>query len=523
MQRLLLALIFIVALSADYVRADALKLGEAAGPVNLTELSGEQIEMKNYAERPATAVVFLSGRSEATLHVTEELNRLNQKYRQRGVLIVGVCPIAAETGDELRVFAQRRGLIFPLYRDPQGEVTARFGARFTPELFLLDRRGALVFHGGLQDDKARQAYQAALANVLAKQPVKTASHEVTGTPIDRPGEKRELADPFGVISFASELVFEKVPQAAAYHCSTVCEAANGDLLCLWYGGTYESAHDQALYLARRKPNERNWSAPTIILQNAKTPPGNGVIFRDAGDKLSIVWCRMEGTRPMGRGQGWDRCRLFERASTDHGETWGEDRPLFEETLWCVPRNPPITLKNGALLLPVEGLQGDVEGSYFLTRPAAGAAWQKTSFTSGGSQPAVVQRSDNSLLALLRHGTWITQISSRDDGKTWTDATSTRLKNPDSGISMTRLSNGHLILVYNDSQTSRTPLSIVRSLDEGKTWEKPLHLESNPGEYSYPCVIESADGKIHVTYTFRRYAIKHVEINEAWMYQFERSD
>ena len=42
-------------------------------------------------------------------------------------MFVGVCPITAETADELRTFAQRRGLIFPLYRDPQGEVTARFG------------------------------------------------------------------------------------------------------------------------------------------------------------------------------------------------------------------------------------------------------------------------------------------------------------------------------------------------------------------------------------------------------------
>ena len=89
--------------------------------------------------------------------------------------------------------------------------------------------------------------------------------------------------------------------------------------------------------------------------------------------------------------------------------------------------------------------------------------------------------------------------------------------------MTRLANGHLLLVYNDSQTERTPLAIVRSLDEGKTWEKPLSLECNPGEYSYPCIIQTTDGKIHVTYTFRRYAIKHVQFNEDWLTHFERPD
>ena len=87
--------------------------------------------------------------------------------------------------------------------------------------------------------------------------------------------------------------------------------------------------------------------------------------------------------------------------------------------------------------------------------------------------------------------------------------------------MWKLHNGHLVLVYNDSETDRTPLCISRSIDEGRTWEKPLLLESNPGRYSYPCVTQTEDGKIHVTYTFRRYAIKHVEMDENWLIQLDR--
>jgi predicted neuraminidase len=124
---------------------------------------------------------------------------------------------------------------------------------------------------------------------------------------------------------------------------------------------------------------------------------------------------------------------------------------------------------------------------------------------------------------MRHSKFIRQIKSDDGGNHWSEAVATKLKNPDSGISMTRLSNGHLLLVYNDSQSDRTPLSICRSRDEGRSWEKPLQLESNPGEYSYPSIIQSSDGLIHVTYTFRRYAIKHVEMSESWLDHFERSD
>ena len=87
--------------------------------------------------------------------------------------------------------------------------------------------------------------------------------------------------------------------------------------------------------------------------------------------------------------------------------------------------------------------------------------------------------------------------------------------------MTALKNGHWVLVYNDTDSARTPLSITRSVDEGRSWETPLKLEANPGEYSYPSVLQTEDGKIHVTYTFRRYAIKHVELNEDWLVHLKR--
>jgi predicted neuraminidase/peroxiredoxin len=520
MQRTAFAVV-VVSLLAGVEFASALEMGQSPGPVRLTALSGESIVMDHYAGRPATAVLFLSSRCDATDQSLADVNQLYRKYRLRNALFVAVCPNQQEQGEELRTFAQRRGTIFPWYRDPDAQIARQFGARATPEVFLLDRQGKLVFHGGLHTEAPRQAFEAAVVALIKGEPVRSGTSPVQGTPIGGPGKAREVEDPYGAVSFASELVFEKVPFAAAHHCSTICQAANGDLLCLWYGGSYESADDQALLLARKAPSDRHWQEPHILLQNAVQPPGNGVIFRDTSDRLWIVWGRMEGSRPTRRGSGWDRCRLLQRTSTDHGTTWTPDRPMLNEDLWCVPRNPPAPLADGTLVLPVEGNEGDVEGARFLRLAASSDQWQAVSFTPGGSQPAVIQRSDKSLLALMRHARNITQIESRDAGRTRTDATAEPLKNPDSGISMTRLSNGHLVLVFNDSQTSRTPLSIVRSLDEGRTWEKPLHLESNPGEYSYPCVIQTADGKIHVSYTYRRYAIKHVELNEDWMAHLDR--
>jgi predicted neuraminidase len=209
-----------------------------------------------------------------------------------------------------------------------------------------------------------------------------------------------------------------------------------------------------------------------------------------------------------------------RISTDNGMTWSEDR-VFEDRLGWLPRNVPITLRSGELLLPLSGRVGESYGSFLLKTSDNGTTWEPSGVIQGGSQPTVVERSDGSLFVMMRRRRRITQSESTDGGRTWSDAKQSELKNPDAGIAMTRLRNGHLVLVFNDSAMARTPLSIVRSIDEGKTWETPMKLEANPGEYSYPSVIQTSDGKIHVTYTYRRYAIKHVELDEGWLTHLDR--
>ena len=74
-----------------------------------------------------------------------------------------------------------------------------------------------------------------------------------------------------------------------------------------------------------------------------------------------------------------------------------------------------------------------------------------------------------------------------------------------------LADGRHVLIYNHTEKGRSPLNVAISRD-GKVWEAAAVLESEPGEYSYPAVIQGADGRLHVTYTWRRLRIKHVVID-----------
>lgn len=489
----------------------ALEIGDRIGPVELLTLDGRSVTMTNYAERRGTVAVFLSARSGVATPETQTLSELSSRLRLRGLLFVGIFPNAEETSDEVRRFAQRAGLLFPIYRDPEQKAAKQFGAMITPEFFLLDASGALIYQGAIGSTNEAGLVRS-LSQFLEGEPVKVSSVPAPGTPIGQLQPRLPPEDPFGSVAFSSELIFERIPDAPAHHCSTMAEAANGDLLVVWYGGSYESADDQALFLSRRKKSKRVWSQPEVLIRDSAQPPGNAVVFRAGSNRVCIVWARMEASRPLRRGGGWGQTRLLFRTSENHGVTWSKDELFLGGVLEGL-RNVPITLANGELLLPM--------GRSFARSKDQGQNWEQLGAVTGGGQPTVIQRSDGSLLTLLRKGPRILQTESRDRGRTWSPAVATGLKNPDAGIAMTRLRNGHLVLIFNDSATARTPLSIARSLDEGRTWEPPLALESNPGEYSYPCVIQTADGKIHVSYTFRRYTIKHVELDENWLVHLDR--
>ena len=129
---------------------------------------------------------------------------------------------------------------------------------------------------------------------------------------------------------------------------------------------------------------------------------------------------------------------------------------------------------------------------------------------GVIQPTILTYADNRLqmLCRTRGKGFIAESWSQDGGRTWSEMTLTSLLNPNSGIDAATLRDGRQLLVFNNTPKGRSPLNVAVSSD-GKQWSTVLILESKPGEYSYPAVIQASDGRVHITYTYLRKSIKHV--------------
>jgi predicted neuraminidase len=81
----------------------------------------------------------------------------------------------------------------------------------------------------------------------------------------------------------------------------------------------------------------------------------------------------------------------------------------------------------------------------------------------------------------------------------------------------KLTDGRVVLVWNNSPDARTPLTLAISEDEGDTWAATRDLTAGEGQFHYPAVVEGPEGQLHVTFTNNRITIDHVELSVDWIY------
>jgi predicted neuraminidase len=308
---------------------------------------------------------------------------------------------------------------------------------------------------------------------------------------------------------SGEFVFEHAPFPAA-HASTIAETADGGLVAAWFAGSREGRGDVGIWVSRREKtggDDAHWTYPVEVANGRlrlrrSVPCWNPVLFQSRPGLL-LLFYKM-GPSPS---RWWGMLLTSE----DGGRTWSQPRRLPESMLGPI-KNKPVQLADGRLLCP----SSDERGSWRIHlewTDAEAHVWRRGPPLSDGRgfaaiQPCLLTHPDGrlQLLCRTRQGT-IGQCWSEDAGDTWTPLAASELPNPDSGIDGVTLANGTSLLIYNHSQMGRTPLNLAMTRD-GEHWSAAAVLEHEPGEFSYPAIIEGADGRVHLTWTWNRRRIRH---------------
>jgi predicted neuraminidase len=325
------------------------------------------------------------------------------------------------------------------------------------------------------------------------------------------GAEQVAADQAGVVH--SGFVYTKAPFAQC-HASTIVETPSG-LVAAWFAGTREGHTDVGVWLARHLNG--HWTAP-IEVANGVEPAGkrypcwNPVLFAPQRGPLMLFY--KVGPSP----RTWWGMLITSR---DNGKSWSNPQRLPDGVLGPI-KNKPIQLRDGAILCGSSKESNSWE--IFMHRTAdLGKTWTSVGPLNdreqfSAIQPTVLSYSDSRLQILCRsRQNRLTQCWSNDGGKSWNKMTATSLPNPNAGADGVTLADGRQLLVYNhtirggSSPRGREMLNVSMSSD-GNLWQAALILENSSGEFSYPAVIQTSDGWVHTTYTWRRQRVKHIVID-----------
>jgi alpha-L-rhamnosidase len=314
-----------------------------------------------------------------------------------------------------------------------------------------------------------------------------------------------------------EFIFDKAPFPEC-HASTIVETPGG-LVAAWFGGTKERNPDVEIWVSRKEKDR--WTKPVsaangIINDTLRWACWNPVLFQIPKGDLLLFY--KIGPSPS-TWKGWMK------RSVDHGKTWSQAIALPDGLIGPV-KNKPVLLPNGILLAP-SSTENDGWRLHFESSNDLGKTWQKIGPINDGKaigaiQPSILIHKNGELQILARsRNRALMESWSSDNGKTWTELKPTSLPNNNSGTDAVTLKNGRHLLVYNhvlppdsvkNGKGARTPLNLAYS-DDGTTWYAALILEDSPvSQYSYPSIIQSRDGMVHVVYTWRRKKIKYVRID-----------
>jgi len=341
------------------------------------------------------------------------------------------------------------------------------------------------------------------------------------------------------------------------HASNLLVLSNGDILCAWFGGSCEGKADISIQCSRLGIGDAVWSEPAILSGDPERSEQNPILFEY---EPGVVW--LIYTAQIGIHQ--DTAVVRWRRSEDFGLTWSPIENLFSESGIFV-RHPPVRLANGDLLLPayycLKSETGFLGEDYSVMKRSSDGGLTWCEIPIEGSQGLVhmslVEWSDGHLAGFFRsrRADQIYRTESIDAGNSWSVPVPVDLPNNNSSIQAVKLLNGQLAIVFNDVNAAiappktnrppwfdkkdmdsvqiketakpssiwgvrRNPLVLALSNDGGVTWTRKKTLQTSEGlegepEFSYPSIKQSDDGTIHVTFTYLRQYIRHLQLSESF--------
>ncbi len=151
------------------------QVGSPAPGFELKDVYGKDFKLADFKDK-IVVLEWINQKCPVSLakHDDQVMQKTYAKYAAKGVVWLAIDSTAGRKAEENRVYAAQKGLAYPILDDSEGKVGRAYGAKTTPHMFVIDRKGILAYDGAIDDKGTKNYVAAAIECLLADKPVENA-------------------------------------------------------------------------------------------------------------------------------------------------------------------------------------------------------------------------------------------------------------------------------------------------------------------------------------------------------------
>src|SRR5215510_3496333 len=165
-------------------------IGTMIEDFKLPDADGKEHSLSSLKGKNGTVLIFIATKCPVSNGYNERMEKLAQDYKAKGVNVIGINSNSTEPATEVKAHAAEKHLTFTILKDDGNKIADRLGATRTPEAYLLDASGKLVYHGRIDNSQKIEAITSndlreALDALITGKPIQKTTGAAFGCTIKR--------------------------------------------------------------------------------------------------------------------------------------------------------------------------------------------------------------------------------------------------------------------------------------------------------------------------------------------------
>ncbi len=169
---------FIICSRSNTASSSSVEVGKKAPAFTLKDADGKEHSLDGFLKNKFTVLMFIATQCPVSNAYNERMAELSKSYSSKEIAFVGINSNKQEDVEEIKEHSANNGFDFPVLKDWNNVVADEYGAQVTPEVYVLDSKGTLQYHGRIDDSKND-------SNVKTRDLSETLDALLTGKPVPR--------------------------------------------------------------------------------------------------------------------------------------------------------------------------------------------------------------------------------------------------------------------------------------------------------------------------------------------------